>query len=74
MVVVARTDEEAHRIADDLAAWIGAAHVRTLPERAALPLERALPENDESGERLSVLDETGHPGADMIMLTTVTVE
>ncbi|HEX5041244.1 MAG TPA: transcription-repair coupling factor [Candidatus Limnocylindria bacterium] len=55
MVVVARTDDEAHRLADDLAAWIGAAHVRTLPERAALPLERALPEHDESAERLSVL-------------------
>jgi len=59
LVVVARTDEEAHRLADDLAAWIGDAHVLTLPERAALPLERALPEHDESGERLSVLAELG---------------
>jgi transcription-repair coupling factor (superfamily II helicase) len=55
IVVVARTDEEAHRLADDLVAWVGARHVRTLPERAALPLERALPEHDESAERLSVL-------------------
>ncbi len=55
LVVVTRTDEEAHRLADDLAAWVGAAHLRTLPERAALPLERALPEHDESAERLSVL-------------------
>ena len=59
MVVVARTDEEAHRLADDLAAWIGTGHLRTLPERAALPLERALPEHDESAERLSVLAELG---------------
>jgi transcription-repair coupling factor (superfamily II helicase) len=64
-VVVTRTDEEAHRLADDLAAWIGAGGVRTLPERAALPLERALPEHDESAERLSVLGDlaggTQHP-------------
>jgi len=59
MVVVARTDEEAHRVADDLAAWIGAAHVRTLAERAALPLERAHAEHDESAERLAVLAELG---------------
>ena len=36
-----------------------AAHLRTLPERAALPLERALPEHDESAERLSVLADLG---------------
>jgi transcription-repair coupling factor (superfamily II helicase) len=59
LVVVARTDEEAHRLADDLAAWIGGSHVRTLPERAALPLERALLEHDESAERLSVLADLG---------------
>jgi transcription-repair coupling factor (superfamily II helicase) len=64
MVVVARTDEEAHRLADDLAAWLGTGHVLTLPERAALPLERAHPEHDESGERLAVLAElgAGRPG------------
>ncbi|HEX2767368.1 MAG TPA: transcription-repair coupling factor [Candidatus Limnocylindria bacterium] len=55
IVVVTRTDDEAHRLADDLAAWAGSQHVRVLPERAALPLERALPEHDESAERLSVL-------------------
>ena len=55
LVVVTRTDEEAHRLADDLAAWVGSAHLRALPERAALPLERALAEHDESTERLSVL-------------------
>ncbi len=56
MVVVVRTDEEAHRLADDLAAWLPSGQVRVLPERAALPLERALPEHDESAERLEVLD------------------
>ncbi|MDQ4034675.1 MAG: transcription-repair coupling factor, partial [Chloroflexota bacterium] len=55
LVVVTRTEDEAHRLGDDLAAWIGSAHLRILPERAALPLERALPEHDESSERLSVL-------------------
>jgi len=56
LVVVVRTDEEAHRLADDLDAWLPAGQVRVLPERAALPLERALPEHDESAERLEVLD------------------
>jgi len=55
MGVVARTDEEAHRLADDVAAWLGSGVVRLLPERAALPLERALPEHDESADRLTVL-------------------
>lgn len=55
LVLVTRNDDEAHRIADDLAGWIGGGRVRTLPERAALPLERSLPEHDESAERLSVL-------------------
>ena len=59
LVVVARTDDEVHRLADDLAAWIGGSHVHTLPERAALPLERSLAEHDESAERLSVLGELG---------------
>ena len=56
LVAVVRNDEEAHRLADDLAAWLPAGMVRVLSERAALPLERALPEHDESGERLEVLD------------------
>ncbi|MEO7294979.1 MAG: transcription-repair coupling factor [Candidatus Limnocylindria bacterium] len=59
LVVVTRTDEEAHRLADDLVAWVGAARLRILPERGALPLERALPEHDESTERLSVLAALG---------------
>ncbi|HEX2884439.1 MAG TPA: transcription-repair coupling factor [Candidatus Limnocylindria bacterium] len=67
MVVVARTDDEAHRLADDLGAWVGASHVRTLPERAALPLERALPEHDESAERLAVLAEIGHGGSRVLV-------
>ncbi|MGI8658717.1 MAG: transcription-repair coupling factor [Candidatus Limnocylindria bacterium] len=55
LVVVTRTDEEAHRIGDDLVGWIGDDRLLLLPERAALPLERALPEHDESSERLTVL-------------------
>ena len=55
MVVVARNEDEAHRLADDLAAWLAGGTVRVLPERAALPLERALPEHDESAERLRAL-------------------
>jgi transcription-repair coupling factor (superfamily II helicase) len=61
LVVVTRTDDDAHRLADDLAAWVGASHVAVLPERAALPLERALPEHDESAERLSVLARLAAP-------------
>ena len=68
MVVVARTDEEAHRLADDLAAWVGDSHVRTLPERAALPLERALPEHDESAERLSVLADLGGRARNLVVI------
>ena len=55
MVVVVRTDESAHQLADDLAAWLPGGRVHILPERAALPLERALPEHEESAERLAVL-------------------
>jgi transcription-repair coupling factor (superfamily II helicase) len=55
LVVVARNEDEAHRLADDLAAWLPAGGVRVLPERAAMPLERALPEHDESAERLRAL-------------------
>ena len=49
------------RIAWRTTSWRGSggAHLRILPERAALPLERALPEHDESAERLSVLAELG---------------
>jgi transcription-repair coupling factor (superfamily II helicase) len=55
LVVVARNEDEAHRLADDLAAWLSTGSVRVLPERAAMPLERALPEHDESAERLRAL-------------------
>ena len=55
MVVVARNEDEAHRLADDLAAWLATGSVRVLPERAAMPLERALPEHDESADRLRAL-------------------
>ncbi|HEY7465000.1 MAG TPA: transcription-repair coupling factor [Candidatus Limnocylindria bacterium] len=55
LVAVVRTDDEAHRLADDLSAWLAGGSVEVLPERAALPLERALPEHDESAERLRVL-------------------
>ena len=71
LVVVARTDEEAHRLADDLAAWIGGAHVLTLPERAALPLERALPEHDESAERLSVLADLGSSPRGLVVVASL---
>ena len=74
MVVITRTDEEAHELADDLGAWIGTGAVRILPERAALPLERALPEHDESSERLSVLAALGSsspPGVTVASLLAV---
>jgi transcription-repair coupling factor (superfamily II helicase) len=68
MVVVARTDEDAHQLSDDLAAWLGSGSVRTLPERAALPLERALPEHDESAERLSVLAALRERGRGLVVV------
>jgi transcription-repair coupling factor (superfamily II helicase) len=68
LVVVVRNDEEAHRLADDLGAWLPAGHARVLPERAALPLERALPEHDESAERLEVLAELGGRSRDLVVI------
>jgi transcription-repair coupling factor (superfamily II helicase) len=68
MVVVVRNDDEAHRLADDLAAWLAHGTVRVLPERAAIPFERALPEHDESAERLDVLDSLGHPERDLVLV------
>ncbi|TME34488.1 MAG: hypothetical protein E6I62_02455, partial [Chloroflexi bacterium] len=68
LVVVVRNDEEAHRLADDLGAWLPSGHVRVLPERAALPLERALPEHDESAERLEVLAELGGRSRDLVVV------
>ncbi len=57
LLVVVRNDDEAHRLADDLGSWLASGRVRVLPERAALPLERALPEHEESAQRLEVLGE-----------------
>jgi transcription-repair coupling factor (superfamily II helicase) len=68
VVVVTRTDEEAHRLADDLSAWVGSSHVAVLPERAALPLERALAEHDESAERLSVLARLAAHGSGLVLV------
>jgi transcription-repair coupling factor (superfamily II helicase) len=59
LVAIVRNEDEAHRLADDLAAWLPSGRVRVLAERAALPLERALPEHEESAERLRVLAELG---------------
>ena len=42
--------------------------MRTLPERAALPLERALPEHDESAERLSVLADLGAGTRNLVVI------
>ncbi len=55
LVVVVETDEQAHRLADDLGAWLDPDSISVLPERGALPLERALPDRDESAARLTVL-------------------
>ena len=55
LVVVVETDEQAHRLADDLGAWLDPASISVLPERWTLPLERALPDRDESAARLTVL-------------------
>jgi transcription-repair coupling factor (superfamily II helicase) len=45
--------------------------VRTLPERAALPLERALAEHDESSERLSVLAELGAGARKLVVVASL---
>ncbi|HEX2222177.1 MAG TPA: transcription-repair coupling factor, partial [Candidatus Limnocylindria bacterium] len=68
VVVVVRDDEEAHRLADDVAAFVSPAHVGVLAERAALPLERALPEHDESGERLLVLSRLADGEAGLVVV------
>ncbi len=68
LLVVARNDDEAHRLADDLAAWLHGTTIRVLPERAALPLERALPEHDESAERLDVLGLLGAGERDLVVI------
>ncbi|HET8587683.1 MAG TPA: CarD family transcriptional regulator, partial [Candidatus Limnocylindria bacterium] len=71
LVVVARTDDDAHYLADDLAAWLTRGHVRVLPERAALPLERALPEHEESAERLAVLADLGGRRHDLVLVASL---
>jgi transcription-repair coupling factor (superfamily II helicase) len=55
LVVVVETDEQAHRLADDLGAWLDPDTISVLPERGTLPLGRALPDRDESAARLTVL-------------------
>jgi transcription-repair coupling factor (superfamily II helicase) len=71
LVVVVRTDDEAHYLADDLAAWLTRGHVRVLSERAALPLERALPEHEESAERLDVLADLGSHRHDLVLVVSL---
>jgi transcription-repair coupling factor (superfamily II helicase) len=68
IVVVTRTDESAHQLADDLGAWLGRGRILILPERAALPLERALPEHEESAERLSVLAALADRRRDLVVV------
>jgi transcription-repair coupling factor (superfamily II helicase) len=71
VVVVVETDEQAHRLADDLAAWHDPARVAVLPERGALPLERALPERDESAARLEVLARLARPEPGLVVVAPV---
>ncbi|MGH2392898.1 MAG: DEAD/DEAH box helicase, partial [Candidatus Limnocylindria bacterium] len=62
------TDEQAHRLADDLGAWLDERTVAVLTERGALPLERALPERDESAARLEVLARLAEPEKHLIVV------
>jgi transcription-repair coupling factor (superfamily II helicase) len=68
LVVVVETDEQAHRLADDLGAWLDDGTVAVLPERGALPLERALPERDESAGRLVVLARLAEPEKHLVVV------
>jgi transcription-repair coupling factor (superfamily II helicase) len=68
LVAVVRTEDEAHRLADDLGAWMPGGRLLVLPERAALPLERALPERDESAERLRVLAALGSRARELVVI------
>jgi len=68
LVVVVETDEQAHRLADDLGAWLHEGMVAVLPERGALPLERALPERDESAGRLEVLARLTEPEKRLVVV------
>jgi transcription-repair coupling factor (superfamily II helicase) len=71
LVVVVETDEQAHRLADDLGAWLDEDDVTVLPERGALPLERALPERDESASRLEVLARLGGSERDLVVVAPI---
>jgi transcription-repair coupling factor (superfamily II helicase) len=71
MVVVVETDEQAHRLADDLGAWLTDDDIAVLPERGALPLERALPERDESAARLEVLARLGSAERDLVVVAPI---
>ena len=71
LVAVVRTDDEAHRLADDLAAWLEHGRAEVLPERGAMPLERALPEHDESAERLRVLSWLAHGPRHAVLVTSL---
>ncbi len=68
LVVAVETDEQAHRLADDLGAWLDEGSVAVLPERGALPLERALPERDESAGRLEVLSRLAEPEKHLVVV------
>jgi transcription-repair coupling factor (superfamily II helicase) len=68
LIVVVETDEQAHRLADDFGAWLDEDTVAVLPERGALPLERALPERDESAARLEVLARLAEPGKTLVVV------
>ncbi len=69
--MVVETDEQAHRLADDLGAWVNEDSVAVLPERGALPLERAHPERDESAARLAVLARLAEPERDLVVVATL---
>jgi transcription-repair coupling factor (superfamily II helicase) len=71
LVVVARSDDEAHRLADDLVGWTAHGSVHVLAERAALPLERALPEHEESAARLEVLGLLGGQPSHLVVVASL---
>jgi transcription-repair coupling factor (superfamily II helicase) len=71
LVVVVETDEQAHRLTDDLAAWLDPSRVAVLAERGALPLERALPERDESAARLEVLARLARPEPGLVVVAPI---
>ncbi|MGI8871078.1 MAG: transcription-repair coupling factor [Candidatus Limnocylindria bacterium] len=67
LVVVVRNDDEAHRLADDLGGWLRGGQLRVLAARGALPLERGMPEHEESAARLEALSLlAGAPGVVLV--------